>query len=197
MQVIQFDDCRTAADVLERARRVVAKRRESRAPKLEPVAPKPPVNITTETGTVLPAWVTELKIAGTTNVIPGEFVVVRPNVVYREYPRIEDIITVVAKFYQITPLDIYSARRTVKIVFPRQIAAYLAKTMTPRSLPEIGRRFGGRDHTTILHAVRKIELLIGVGHQLADDIDVLRVKICDLLMEQNKNLEPKEVPFTA
>jgi chromosomal replication initiator protein len=59
-------------------------------------------------------------------------------------------------------------------VRPRQIAMYLAKTLTLRSLPEIGRRFGGRDHTTVLHAVRKIENLVGNDNGLADEIEILK-----------------------
>jgi len=59
-------------------------------------------------------------------------------------------------------------------VRPRQIAMYLAKTLTLRSLPEIGRRFGGRDHTTVLHAVRKIEGLVSGDKVLAEEIEVLK-----------------------
>jgi chromosomal replication initiator protein len=70
--------------------------------------------------------------------------------------------------------DLLSARRTANVVRPRQIAMYLAKTLTLRSLPEIGRRFGGRDHTTVLHAVRKIESLIGNDTTLAAEIEVLK-----------------------
>ncbi len=74
--------------------------------------------------------------------------------------RIEEIQRVVARHYNVSKADLLSSRRTRTIVRPRQIAMYLAKMLTPRSLPEIGRRFGGRDHTTVLHAVRKIEGLI-------------------------------------
>ena len=70
--------------------------------------------------------------------------------------RIEDIQRVVAKHYNVSRQELVSNRRTRVIVKPRQIAMYLSKTLTPRSFPEIGRRFGGRDHTTVLHAVRKI-----------------------------------------
>ena len=75
--------------------------------------------------------------------------------------RIEDIQRIVARHYNVSRSDLLSSRRTANVVRPRQIAMYLAKTLTLRSLPEIGRRFGGRDHTTVLHAVRKIEGLIG------------------------------------
>ena len=88
--------------------------------------------------------------------------------------RIEDIQRVVARQYNVSRGDLLSARRTANVVRPRQIAMYLAKTLTLRSLPEIGRRFGGRDHTTVLHAVRKIESLIGNDNALAAEIEVLR-----------------------
>lgn len=65
----------------------------------------------------------------------------------------------VARHYRCTVSDIDSRRRTADIVRPRQVAMYLAKVLTTRSLPEIGRRIGRRDHTTVLHAVRKIEAL--------------------------------------
>ena len=60
------------------------------------------------------------------------------------------------------------------IVKPRQIAMFLAKTMTPRSFPEIGRRFGGRDHTTVLHAVRKIEDLLEKDNKLSQEVELLK-----------------------
>ena len=60
------------------------------------------------------------------------------------------------------------------VAMPRQIAMYLAKQMTPRSLPEIGRKFGGRDHTTVLHACRKVEELMKSDLSLAEDVDMLR-----------------------
>ncbi|MFM9857310.1 chromosomal replication initiator protein DnaA [Pseudoxanthobacter sp. M-2] len=93
--------------------------------------------------------------------------------------RIEDIQRVVARHYSIPKTDLVSARRTQAIVRPRQIAMYLAKVLTPRSLPEIGRRFGGRDHTTVLHAVRKIDELAKTDTRLADDIELLKRQIED------------------
>jgi chromosomal replication initiator protein len=88
--------------------------------------------------------------------------------------RIEDIQRVVARQYNVSRSDLVSARRTANVVRPRQISMYLAKTLTPRSLPEIGRRFGGRDHTTVLHAVRKIETLIATDAGLATEIESLK-----------------------
>jgi chromosomal replication initiator protein len=93
--------------------------------------------------------------------------------------RIEDIQKVVASHYNVSKHDLLSARRTRAIVRPRQIAMYLAKTMTPRSFPEIGKRFGGRDHTTVLHAVRKVEELAAADEHLKQEIELLRRMIQD------------------
>jgi len=107
--------------------------------------------------------------------------VIRDLVAAQERPqiRIEDIQRVVSVHYQVSRSDLVSSRRTRAIVVPRQIAMYLAKVLTPRSLPEIGRRFGNRDHTTVLHAVRKIEGLLGSDKGLARDIEALRRRIED------------------
>ncbi|MBP2235872.1 chromosomal replication initiator protein [Sinorhizobium kostiense] len=88
--------------------------------------------------------------------------------------RIEDIQRVVAKHYNVSRQELVSNRRTRVIVKPRQIAMYLSKTLTPRSFPEIGRRFGGRDHTTVLHAVRKIEEMIAADTKLSHEIELLK-----------------------
>ena len=88
--------------------------------------------------------------------------------------RVEDILRVVAKHYNVSRADLLSQRRTANVVKPRQIAMYLAKTLTLRSLPEIGRRFGGRDHTTVLHAVRKIDGLIATDRALGEEIEALK-----------------------
>jgi chromosomal replication initiator protein len=88
--------------------------------------------------------------------------------------RIEDIQRIVARHYNVSRQELVSNRRTRVIVKPRQIAMYLSKTLTPRSFPEIGRRFGGRDHTTVLHAVRKIEELITADQKLSHEIELLK-----------------------
>jgi chromosomal replication initiator protein len=88
--------------------------------------------------------------------------------------KIEDIQRIVARQYNVSRSDLLSSRRTANVVRPRQVAMYLAKTLTLRSLPEIGRRFGGRDHTTVLHAVRKIEGLVGNDLTLAEEIEILK-----------------------
>lgn len=90
---------------------------------------------------------------------------------------IEEIQKAVSVHFKVSKQDLLSARRTRTIVRPRQIAMYLSKVLTPRSLPEIGRRFGGRDHTTVLHAVRKIEKEIGTDTELRREIEALKVTI--------------------
>jgi chromosomal replication initiator protein len=88
--------------------------------------------------------------------------------------KIEDIQRVVARQYNVSRSDLLSSRRTANVVRPRQVAMYLAKTLTLRSLPEIGRRFGGRDHTTVLHAVRKIEALVAKDTALSEEVESLK-----------------------
>jgi chromosomal replication initiator protein len=93
--------------------------------------------------------------------------------------RIEDIQRIVARHYSVSRTELVSARRTRTVVKPRQIAMYLAKIMTPRSLPEIGRRFGNRDHTTVLHAVRKVEGLAKDDAKLEQELELLQRMIQD------------------
>ncbi len=87
---------------------------------------------------------------------------------------IEEIQKKVAAHFNIKLIEMTSQRRAREVARPRQIAMYLAKQLTSRSLPEIGRKFGGRDHTTVLHAVRKVEELRSLDSAFADDIDLLR-----------------------
>lgn len=93
--------------------------------------------------------------------------------------KIEDIQRIVARHHNVSRADILSSRRTQTVVRPRQVAMYLSKQMTLRSLPEIGRRFGGRDHTTVLHAVRKIEELVKRDAALGDEVELLRRMLLD------------------
>ncbi|WP_244606582.1 chromosomal replication initiator protein DnaA [Arsenicitalea aurantiaca] len=88
--------------------------------------------------------------------------------------RIEDILRVVSRHYKVQRNDLLSSRRSRDVVRPRQIAMYLAKALTSRSLPEIGRRFGGRDHTTVLHSVRKVEQMMKDDGDLCQDIELLK-----------------------
>ena len=90
---------------------------------------------------------------------------------------IEEIQKRVAEHFSIRFADMHSPRRARAVARPRQVAMYLAKQLTSRSLPEIGRKFGGRDHTTVMHAVRKIEELREIDSAFAEDIDLLRRKL--------------------
>jgi chromosomal replication initiator protein len=87
---------------------------------------------------------------------------------------IDEIQRKVADHYNIRLTDMHSARRSRNVARPRQVAMYLAKNLTTRSLPEIGRKFGGRDHTTVMHAVRKVEELMTGDVQIAQDVEVIR-----------------------
>ena len=87
---------------------------------------------------------------------------------------IEEIQKRVAEHYSIRLADMHSPRRARAVARPRQVAMYLSKQLTSRSLPEIGRKFGGRDHTTVMHAVRKIEELRASDHSFNEDIELLR-----------------------
>jgi len=87
---------------------------------------------------------------------------------------IEEIQKRVAEHYSIRLADMHSPRRARLVARPRQVAMYLAKQLTSRSLPEIGRKFGGRDHTTVMHAVKKIEELRATDSGFAEDIELLR-----------------------
>ena len=79
-----------------------------------------------------------------------------------------------AAHFNIRVADMHSARRSRAVARPRQVAMYLSKQLTTRSLPEIGRKFGGRDHTTVLYAIRKIEALRQQDAAIAEDVELLR-----------------------
>jgi chromosomal replication initiator protein len=87
---------------------------------------------------------------------------------------IEEIQRKVAEHYNIRLTDMSSARRSRQVARPRQVAMYLAKQLTSRSLPEIGRRFGNRDHTTVMHAVSRIAELMAADSAFAEDVELLR-----------------------
>ena len=87
---------------------------------------------------------------------------------------IDEIIRKVADHYNLRMTDLISARRARVIARPRQVAMFLSKMLTSKSLPEIGRRFGGRDHTTVIHAVKKIEELRQIDNQIAEEVEILR-----------------------
>ncbi len=87
---------------------------------------------------------------------------------------IEEIQKRVAEHFNIRLSEMYSSRRARAVARPRQIAMYLAKQLTARSLPEIGRKFGGRDHTTVMHAVKKVEELRSIDNGFSEDVELLR-----------------------
>lgn len=87
---------------------------------------------------------------------------------------IEEIQKRVAEHFNIRISDMHSARRARSVARPRQVAMYLAKQLTSRSLPEIGRKFGGRDHTTVMHAVKKVDELRDHDTTFAEDVELLR-----------------------
>ena len=87
---------------------------------------------------------------------------------------VEEIQRKVSEHYNIRLSDIIGPKRVRTYARPRQVAMYLAKQMTSRSLPEIGRRFGGRDHTTVMHGVKRIEELMIQDGQVAEDLEMLR-----------------------
>lgn len=87
--------------------------------------------------------------------------------------KVDDILRVVSRHYGVSRGDLLSQRRHRSVVWPRQIGMYLAKRLTSRSLPEIGRRFGNRDHTTVLHAIRKIDKLLENNMPLKDELEDL------------------------
>jgi chromosomal replication initiator protein len=91
--------------------------------------------------------------------------------------KIEDILRIVSRHYAVTRADIVSQRRHRSVVWPRQIGMYLAKQLTSRSLPEIGRRFGDRDHTTVLHAIRKIDRELEGNTRLRDELETLKSQL--------------------
>ncbi|MBK0326169.1 chromosomal replication initiator protein DnaA [Rhodobacteraceae bacterium F11138] len=87
---------------------------------------------------------------------------------------IEEIQRKVSEYYNIRLSDIIGPKRLRSFARPRQVAMYLSKQLTSRSLPEIGRRFGGRDHTTVMHGVKRIEELKSTDGQIAEDVEMLR-----------------------
>jgi chromosomal replication initiator protein len=90
---------------------------------------------------------------------------------------VDEIQKLVAEHFGLKQADLLSERRTRAVARPRQIAMHLAKSLTTKSYPDIGRRFGGRDHTTVLHAVRTIERMIGEDPAMARDVETLARKL--------------------
>jgi hypothetical protein len=93
------------------------------------------------------------------------------------HPTVQNIKSLVGKRLDIHPGDLTSDRRTVDLVYARHIAFYLCRKLTSKSYPDIGRRFGHRDHTTVLHGIRKIEATIATNQKLADDVAAIMEKL--------------------
>jgi chromosomal replication initiator protein len=110
---------------------------------------------------------------------------------------IRAIMETVASYYRVTCLDIMSDRRTADIVKPRHVAMYLCCELTHRSMPAIGRAFGDRDHTTILHARTKMAKVAEVDADLAADLKMLRYAITTRWSgAANENRQVREIPFS-
>lgn len=104
---------------------------------------------------------------------------IEPGITIR--PQVATVMQVCSRFFDISMNDIKSIRRHGPVVRCRQIAMFLTKEFTLRTLPEIGRAFGNRDHTTVIHAVRKIERKAAEDPELAAELDVLRRRIREAL----------------
>jgi chromosomal replication initiation ATPase DnaA len=109
-------------------------------------------------------------------------------------PRFGEIIDAVCEYYEITKNDVLSSRRTGDLVMPRQIICYLGRHLTGMSFPQMGRRLGGRDHTTALHGANKIQRMLADNETLADDINVLEMKIGAKVI--SRRFGPNVVPMT-
>ena len=104
---------------------------------------------------------------------------IQPNLKVNPDRRItvDEIQKLSADHFGLKQADLLSERRTRCVARPRQVAMWLCKQHTARSYPDIGRRFGGRDHTTVLHAVKKIEELLKSDDQIARDVEALTRKL--------------------
>lgn len=94
-----------------------------------------------------------------------------------KYPLVKTIQAVVGKHYKVSVIDLVSSRRAAAFCGPRHVAMYLAKLLTPKSYPEIGRLFGGKDHTTVLHAARKITKQRAEDPELSETLGMLTRQI--------------------
>lgn len=115
-------------------------------------------------------------------------------------PSLSFIREVCSRKYGIPVADIISDRRDAKTTFARHVALYFAKKLTTWSYPEIGRRFGGRDHTTIIHAMRKIQRLIAEDERFAEEISQLEAKLINSTVDQVSRAtftEARNEPATA
>jgi chromosomal replication initiator protein len=103
----------------------------------------------------------------------------------------------VAAYYRIKVQYMWSAQRTRDVARPRQLAMYLCRELTPMSLPSIGKRFGDRDHTTVLHAVRKIDQLCEVDFEIAEDVTILRERLMGEIESEPNPIEATQAAAIA
>ena len=99
-------------------------------------------------------------------------------------PMISEIQAATCEYFGIAPSELMSSTRERRVSRPRQIAMFIARGMTRQSLPEIGRRFGGRDHTTIIHGIRQIERLIGEVPEVASDVIAVKAFVFCVMRER-------------
>lgn len=150
--------CHTADDVRQLARRQAQWRRQQYQPRPVIAAPEPVI------------------VASEPEPIPAPALITPPPL-NPAYPPIARIQRIVCARFNISVHDMISDRRMAHLVRPRHVAMWLAKKLTVRSLPEIGRRFGGRDHTTVLHAIKSIEARRAADPELAALLDELEREI--------------------
>jgi hypothetical protein len=114
--------------------------------------------------------------------IPNSVIAAASEIAFPNFPsRIKQIqLATLTLFPKITRAELTSSRRKATVVKARQIAMYISKQLTSQSLPEIGRRFGGRDHTTVLHAVRKVERMVETDPILAAQIEQIKSLIPEI-----------------
>lgn len=151
---------------IERVRRINA-----RAVPVQKPTPEPPQQITIPVALPRPA------AAPTPSTLQSRLQFLAPIEILDRPPTIGEIIGVVCRVHGISKVDLLSHRRIAAYVAPRQLAMYLAREMTGNSLPAIGYQFGGRDHTTIMHAVRKIAALVAEDADFAAQVSEVRAFI--------------------
>lgn len=151
----------------ERRARLFPAKPSNPEPPRRPVVKREPVRPPQPYGTPIPV------------VTKPVFLALRDSVKKDGRPSLRLIQKVVARAYGVSVKDILSSRRTGGVVRPRQVAMHLARTMTLRSLPEIGRAFGGRDHTTVWHALQRMERFIAGDPDFFQHVDALRAEIAE------------------
>lgn len=101
-----------------------------------------------------------------------------------KFPKMKTIITETAGYYRMTVAEMLSPRRDHRLVLARHVAAYICKTMTPTSFPQIGIALGGRDHTTVMHSLRTVKRRVQVDEALQDDIDVITLRVRERMLNE-------------